>query len=162
MNAPKLCPRNSTDSALPIDGKHSSGSEYRNSRPPSGPQNREQDLAQGPVIFMKPQISTPSPHDTDGLTFCTRDDDLEGAFGAWRRGAAASSPPVRRTFTEGPRNGRDALSRAAHGDDPRRSSTGRDVSQQLPAVRGTKGSGCFPTVETRFRRRAVDSSYKAI
>ena len=74
---------------------------------------------------MKPQISTPSPHNTDVSTFFTRD-DLEGAFAAWRRGAAASSPPVRRTFTEGPRNGRDALSRAAHGDDPRRSSTGRE------------------------------------
>ncbi len=27
-----------------------------------------------------------------------------------------------------------------------------NVSQQLPAVRGTKGSGCFPTVEARVRR----------
>ena len=27
-----------------------------------------------------------------------------------------------------------------------------NVSQQLPAVRGTKGSGCFPTVQTRVRR----------
>ena len=27
------------------------------------------------------------------------------------------------------------------------------VSQQLPAVRSTKGSGYFPTVETRVRRR---------
>ncbi len=27
------------------------------------------------------------------------------------------------------------------------------VSQQLPAVRSTKGSGYFPTVKTRVRRR---------
>ena len=131
---------------MPIDGKHSSGSEYRNSRPPGRPQILEQQVAQGPVIFMKPQISTPSPHNTDVLTFFTRD----------KTSKALSPPggvaqPRRRHLCQG--HSPKALGTAATRSLALPTATTRgahplagNVSQQLPAVRGTKGSGCRPSL----------------
>ena len=43
--------------------------------------------------------------------------------------------------------------RAAHGDDPRRDSTDRVRLAAITSRTMTEGSGYFPTVETRVRRR---------